>query len=65
MDYATRIQLEEDLATEVVEGMDMDALVQLAIDHLSDFYKQCSDNELLAEVEEYAPHLLPNPGKPV
>ena len=58
MDTETRIDLEVKYAEHIVEGMDMDTLVQFALDCLSDNLMKMDDDTFLADVREYAPHLL-------
>jgi len=51
-------QLIEDYATDIVEGMDLDTLVQFAYDVIVEGLEDMSVNEILEQVEENAPHLL-------
>jgi hypothetical protein len=53
-----RNQLIEDYATDLVEGMDLDTLVQFAYDVLVENLEDMSVNEILEQVEVNAPHLL-------
>ena len=53
-----RDQLQDDLITRIIDGMDEQGLEQLAYDYLNDNYDKYSVNELIQEVEEYYPHLL-------
>ena len=55
-----RDQLQDDLITRIIDGMDEQGLEQLAYDYLNDHYDKYSVNELIQEVEEYYPHLLEN-----
>ena len=51
-------QLIEDYATDLVEGMDLDTLVQFAYDVLVENLEDMSVNEILEQVQAHAPHLL-------
>ena len=53
-----RDQLQEDMIQTIIDGMDMEMLCQLACDALKTTYDEYSVDELIAEVEEYYPHLL-------
>ena len=53
-----RDQLQEDMINRIIDGMDIDGLCQLAYDYLNENYDKYSVDELIAEVEEYYPHLL-------
>ena len=50
--------LQENLVHQIIDGMDMDGLCQLAYDYLNDNYDKYSVDELIGEAEEYYPHLL-------
>jgi len=51
-------QLIEDYASDLVEGMDLDTLVQFAYDVIVENLEDMSVNEILEQVEANAPHLL-------
>jgi hypothetical protein len=51
-------QLIEDYASDLVEGMDLDTLVQFAYDVIVENLEDMSVNEILEQVEVNAPHLL-------
>jgi hypothetical protein len=51
-------QLIEDYASDLVEGMDLDTLVQFAYDVIVENLQDMSVNEILEQVEVNAPHLL-------
>ena len=53
-----RDQLQEGMINNIIDGMDMNGLCQLAYDYLNESYDKYSVDELIAEVEEYYPHLL-------
>ena len=47
-----RDQLQEGMINNIIDGMDMNGLCQLAYDYLSESYDKYSVDELIAEVEE-------------
>lgn len=51
-------KLIEDYASDLVEGMDLDTLVQFAYDVIVENLEDMSVNEILEQVEVNAPHLL-------
>ena len=53
-----RDEIEESLISHIIEGMDISTLVGFARDALIDAYAKYTDNDLLEEVERFAPHLL-------
>ena len=53
-----RDQLQDGMINSIIDGMDMNGLCQLAYDYLNESYDKYSVDELIAEVEEYYPHLL-------
>ena len=58
MNAVARSELELALAERIVEGMDMDTLVQYAIESLTRAYEDLTMPDLLEEVENFAPDLL-------
>jgi hypothetical protein len=53
-----RDEIEELFICHIIEGMDMDTLVGFAREALYKAYANYTDNDLLEEVERFAPHLL-------
>ena len=53
-----RDELQDNLINQIIDGMDIDGLCQLAYDYLSDNYEKYSVDELIEEVKEYYPHIL-------
>ena len=53
-----RDELQQNMIDTIVDGMDMEMLCQLACDALKTTYDDYLVDELIAEVEEYYPHLL-------
>ena len=44
--------LKENYANHIIDGMDMDSLVQLAYDMLLDAYKDCTEDEMIEEIKD-------------
>jgi hypothetical protein len=55
MDHDT---LAESFAERVVDGMDVETLAMLAIEHLRERFRQMPTNDLVDEVMQYYPELL-------
>lgn len=53
-----RDRLTEALIDHIVDGMDMDTVIQFAKDQLMGYYEKRSDEELETEMTNFAPHLL-------
>ena len=53
-----RVQLIEDYANNMVEGMDIDSLVQFAYDTIVEDMMSRSGNEVLEQIETFCPELL-------
>ena len=56
--------LKENYANHIIDGMDMDTLVQMAFDLLLDAYQDCSEDDMKAEIldlydEETLESLMP------
>ena len=61
MTTAQKIDLPElisDYATSVVDGMDLDTLVQFAYERIVTELQGMTEAEVLENVQEFAPHLL-------
>jgi hypothetical protein len=41
----------------LVDGMDIKTLVQIVTDQLTDYYENCSSNEIKEEIDNYDPEL--------
>jgi hypothetical protein len=54
----TRAQLESELASHMVDGMDMDTMVEIVFEVLTESYAKLTDVELNETVQEYASYLL-------
>ena len=53
-----RDQLQDDYINTIIDGMDMKDLIRIVYDNLESNLDKYSVDELIAEVEEYYPHLL-------
>ena len=51
-------ELQKAYIDSILEGMDIDALEQLAKDYLNDNYDEYTVDQLITEVEDYYPELL-------
>ena len=64
MNDSELLQLKENYANMIIDGMDMDDLVQMCFDMLMDAYKDCTEEEIKEEVidiydEEVLEGLMP------
>jgi hypothetical protein len=64
MNDSELLQLKENYANMIIDGMDMDSLCQMAFDMLMDAYKDCTEEEIKEEVldlydEEMLESLMP------
>ena len=53
-----RDQLEEAMIQQILDDMDIKTMMAILYDNMSESYDKYSVDELIAEVEEYYPHLL-------
>ena len=53
-----RDKLIDDYAWEIVDGMDVKDLCRMAAEQIASSFDDSSDDEVIAEVKEYYPHLL-------
>ena len=53
-----RDELQKAYIDSILESMDIEGLEQLAKDYLNDNYDEYTVDQLIAEAEEYYPHLL-------
>ena len=51
-------ELQERFAEEIIDGMDMDGVIEYATRKLTEYYDTLSDNELMELIEESADYLL-------
>ena len=52
MNESELFTLKENYANHIIDGMDMDSLVQLAYDMLLDTYKDCTEDEMIEEIKD-------------
>ena len=55
-----RDALQDTYINEIIDGMDMKDLIRIVYDNLESNLDSYTVDELIAEVEEYYPHLLEN-----
>ena len=53
-----RDQLQDQLINQILDDMDIQTMMAILYDDMRESYDQYSVDELIAEVEEYYPHLL-------
>ena len=52
MNDAELFALKENYVNHIIDGMDVDSLVQMAYDLLLDAYKDCSEDEMIEEIKD-------------
>ena len=53
-----RDQLQDSMIQHILDDMDIKTMMAILYDNMSESYDKYSVDELIAEVEEYYPHLL-------
>ena len=53
-----RDQLQDNMINQILDDMDIKTMMEILYDNMSESYDKYSVDELIAEVEEYYPHLL-------
>ena len=53
-----RDALQDNMINQILDDMDIKTMMAILYDNMSESYDKYSDKELIAEVEEYYPHLL-------
>ena len=53
-----RDQLQDSMIQQILDDMDIKTMMAILYDNMSERYDKYSTDELIAEVEEYYPHLL-------
>ena len=53
-----RDALQDNMIQQMLDDMDIKTMMALLYDMMDESYDKYSDNELIAEVEEFYPHLL-------
>ena len=53
-----RDKLQDNLINQILDDMDIKTMMAILYDNMSESYDKYSVDELIAEVEEYYPHLL-------
>ena len=52
MNDAELFALKENYVNHIIDGMDVDSLVQMAYDLLLDAYKDCTEDEMIEEIKD-------------
>jgi uncharacterized protein YfbU (UPF0304 family) len=52
MNESELFTLKENYCNHIIDGMDMDCLVQMAYDMLLDAYKDCTEDEMIEEIKD-------------
>ena len=53
-----RSELQDNMIQQILDDMDIKTMMAILYDNMSEAYDKYSVDELIAEVEEYYPHLL-------
>ena len=53
-----RSELQDNMINQILDDMDIKTMMAILYDNMSESYDKYSVDELIAEVEEYYPHLL-------
>ena len=53
-----RDALQDNMINQILDDMDIKTMMAILYDNMSESYDKYSTDELIAEVEEYYPHLL-------
>ena len=53
-----RSELQDNMIQQILDDMDIKTMMAILYDNMSESYDKYSEKELIAEVEEYYPHLL-------
>ena len=53
-----RSELQDNMIQQILDDMDIKTMMAILYDNMSESYDKYSVDELIAEVEEYYPHLL-------
>ena len=59
-----RDELQDAMINQILDDMDIKTMMAILYDNMSESYDKYSDKELMAEVEEYYPHLLEDSEEP-
>ena len=59
-----RSELQDNMIQQILDDMDIKTMMAILYDNMSEKHDKYSDKELMAEVEEYYPHLLEDSEEP-
>ena len=58
LETMNRSELQDQLIQQILDDMDIKTMMSMLYDMMDESYDKYSEKELIAEVEEYYPHLL-------
>ena len=58
LETMNRSELQDNMIQQILDDMDIKTMMAILYDNMSESYDKYSVDELIAEVEEYYPHLL-------
>ena len=58
LETMNRSELQDQLIQQILDDMDIKTMMSMLYDMMDESYDNYSEKELIAEVEEYYPHLL-------
>ena len=58
LETMNRSELQDQLIQQILDDMDIKTMMAMLYDMMDESYDNYSENELIAEVEEYYPHIL-------
>jgi len=59
LETMNRSELQDNMIQQILDDMDIKTMMAILYDNMSESYDKYSDEELLEEVKEYYPHILP------
>ena len=59
LETMNRSELQDNMIQQILDDMDIKTMMAILYDNMSESYDKYSDSELLEEVKEYYPHILP------
>jgi arginine/lysine/ornithine decarboxylase len=59
LETMNRSELQDNMIQQILDDMDIKTMMAILYDNMSESYDKYSDKELLEEVKEYYPHILP------
>jgi len=59
LETMNRSELQDNMIQQILDDMDIKTMMAILYDNMSESYDKYSDTELMEEVKEYYPHILP------